>query len=84
MALLIIMGIFKEKIRVAWEVNGRLVFMAYATRPIQNNISISYVYTRLAKEKKEYASDCVLAFTQFLLDRGYKTTSLYTDLSNPT
>lgn len=69
---------------VAWEVNGELVSMAYATRPTQNNITISYVYTPISERKKGYASDCVSAFTQFLLDRGYKTTSLYTDLSNPT
>ncbi|MGG3471090.1 GNAT family N-acetyltransferase [Neobacillus pocheonensis] len=69
---------------VAWVVNGELVSMAYATRPTQNNITISYVYTPISERKKGYASDCVSAFTQSLLDRGYKTTSLYTDLSNPT
>jgi uncharacterized protein len=69
---------------VAWEVNGEMVSMAYATRPTQNNITISFVYTPISERKKGYASDCVSAFTQFLLDRGYKTTSLYTDLSNPT
>jgi uncharacterized protein len=69
---------------VGWEINGDLVSMAYATRPTQNNITISYVYTPMEERKKGYASDCVSAFTQSLLDRGYKTTSLYTDLSNPT
>ncbi|MDQ0875722.1 putative GNAT family acetyltransferase [Paenibacillus sp. V4I3] len=69
---------------VAWEVKGELVSMASSTRPTQNNITISYVYTPISERKKGYASDCVSAFTQFLLDRGYKTTSLYTDLSNPT
>jgi uncharacterized protein len=69
---------------VGWEINGELVSMAYATRPTQNNITISYVYTPIEKRNKGYASDCVSAFTQSLLDRGYKSTSLYTDLSNPT
>ncbi|CRK83371.1 GNAT family N-acetyltransferase [Neobacillus massiliamazoniensis] len=69
---------------VAWVVNGELVSMAYATRPTQNNITISYVYTPISERKKGYAADCVSAFTQSLLDRGYKTTSLYTDLNNPT
>lgn len=69
---------------VAWEKNGKLVSMAYATRPTKNNITISYVYTPINERKKGYASDCVSAFTQLLLDRGYKTTSLYTDISNPT
>lgn len=69
---------------VAWVVDGRVVSMAYATRPTQNNITISYVYTPINERKKGYASDCVSAFSQSLLDRGYKTTSLYTDISNPT
>ncbi|MDR7003078.1 GNAT family N-acetyltransferase [Neobacillus niacini] len=69
---------------VVWEINGGLVSMAYATRPTQSNITISYVYTPISERKKGYASDCVSAFTQSLLDRGYKTTSLYTDLNNPT
>jgi uncharacterized protein len=64
---------------VAWVVDCRMVSMAYATRPTQNNITISYVYT-----PDYYASDCVSAFSQSLLDLGYKTTSLYTDISNPT
>lgn len=68
----------------AWEVNGEMVSMASSIRPTPNNISISYVYTPISERNKGYASDCVSAFTQFLLDRGYKTTSLYTDLSNPT
>lgn len=69
---------------VALEVNGEFVSMAYATRPTKNNITISYVYTPISERKKGYASDCVSAFTQLLLGLGYKTTSLYTDLSNPT
>ncbi|MBP1962767.1 GNAT family N-acetyltransferase [Paenibacillus aceris] len=69
---------------VAWEVNGKLVSMAYATRPTQTNVTVTYVYTPISERKKGYASDCVSAFTQHLLDRGFKTTSLYADLSNPT
>ena len=38
---------------VAWEKNGKLVSMACATRPTQNNITISYVYTPLTKEKRD-------------------------------
>lgn len=40
--------------------------------------------THLAIKEKRYASDCVAAFTQQLLDRGYQTASLYADQSNPT
>jgi uncharacterized protein len=67
-----------------WEVNGVLVSMACATRPTRNNMTISFVYTPISKRKKGYASDCVSALTQSLLDRGYITTSLYTDANNPT
>jgi uncharacterized protein len=42
------------------------------------------VYTPPEKRKHGYASDCVAALTQHLLDSGYKTASLYTDLDNPT
>ncbi|PET66909.1 GNAT family N-acetyltransferase [Bacillus sp. AFS001701] len=73
----------KEKL-FAWEVNGELVSMACATRPTKNNITVSCVYTPVFERKKGYASQCVSALTQSLLDCGYKTTSLYTDFSNPT
>ncbi|WP_261300685.1 GNAT family N-acetyltransferase [Paenibacillus andongensis] len=69
---------------VAWEVNGEMVSMAASIRPTPTNITISYVYTPIRERKKGYASDCVAAYSQVLLDRGYKTTSLYTDLNNPT
>ncbi|MGE8205071.1 GNAT family N-acetyltransferase [Heyndrickxia sp. NPDC080065] len=68
----------------AWEIDGKMVSMANATRPTQNNITISLVYTPADERKKGYASNCVSALSQFMLDQGYKTTSLYTDLDNPT
>lgn len=69
---------------VAWEVNGEPVSMVSATRPTPHNITITYVYTPSNQRKKGYASDCVAAYTQQLLDRGYQSTSLYADQSNPT
>lgn len=69
---------------MGWEVNGELVSMSNATRPTNNNININYVFTPVNKRKKGYATDCVSAFTQVMLDSGFKMTSLYTDLSNPT
>ncbi|WP_026677618.1 GNAT family N-acetyltransferase [Fictibacillus gelatini] len=76
---------FIEKGRLyVWKIDGRPVSMACSSRPTENNITVSYVYTPEAERKKGYASDCVSALTQLLLDRGYQTTSLYTDLSNPT
>ncbi|MEY8349515.1 GNAT family N-acetyltransferase [Bacillus cereus] len=67
-----------------WEVDGKLVSMAAITRPTKNNITVNFVYTPKEERKKRYASNCVAALSQGMLDRGYKTTTLYTDLTNPT
>lgn len=67
-----------------WEVDGKIVSMANAARPTANNITINSVYTPPEHRKKGYASSCVSALTQLMLDHGYSTTSLYTDLDNPT
>ncbi|SDO22087.1 FR47-like protein [Paenibacillus sp. yr247] len=74
----------KEIHVIGEELKNTIQEIPCAIRPTQNNITISYVYTPISERKKGYASDCVSVFTQFLLDRGYKTISLYTDLSNPT
>ena len=67
-----------------WEVDGRLVSVAATTRPTKSNITVNFVYTPKDERKKGYASNCVAALSQHMLDRGYKTTTLYTDLANPT
>ncbi|PEP47140.1 GNAT family N-acetyltransferase [Bacillus pseudomycoides] len=67
-----------------WEVDGRLVSVAAITRPTKSNITINFVYTPKEERKQGYASNCVAALSQLMLDRGYKTTTLYTDLANPT
>lgn len=67
-----------------WEINELVVSMANTTRPTQNNITINLVYTPKNERKKGYASNCVAALSQQLLNDGYKTTSLYTDADNPT
>ncbi|MFL0488121.1 MULTISPECIES: GNAT family N-acetyltransferase [unclassified Bacillus (in: firmicutes)] len=66
------------------EVDGKLVSVAAKTRPTNNNITVNFVYTPKEARKKGYASNCVAALSQHLLDEGYKTTTLYTDLANPT
>ncbi|UYX50326.1 GNAT family N-acetyltransferase [Bacillus thuringiensis] len=66
------------------EVEGRLVSVAAKTRPTKNNITVNFVYTPKEARKKGYASKCVAALSQRMLDEGYKTTTLYTDLANPT
>ncbi|MFD0770284.1 GNAT family N-acetyltransferase [Bacillus sp. CGMCC 1.60114] len=67
-----------------WEVEGQLVSMAAVTRPTKRNITINFVYTPQVERKKGYALNCVSALSQYMLDNGYLTTSLYTDLANPT
>lgn len=69
---------------MAWEIEGEMVSMANATRPTERNITVNFVYTPIKHRKKGFASDCVAALSQKLLDQGYQTTSLYTDISNPT
>ncbi|MFP3378288.1 GNAT family N-acetyltransferase [Bacillus sp. SIMBA_069] len=66
------------------EVDGKLVSVVAKTRPTTNNITVNFVYTPKEVRKKGYASSCVAALSQRMLDEGYKTTTLYTDLANPT
>ncbi|PFJ08073.1 GNAT family N-acetyltransferase [Bacillus cereus] len=66
------------------EVGGKLVSVAAKTRPTTNNITVNFVYMPKEERKKGYASNCVAALSQRMLDEGYKTTTLYTDLANPT
>ncbi|OJD39547.1 acetyltransferase [Bacillus nitratireducens] len=66
------------------EVGGKLVSVAAKTRTTTNNITVNFVYTPKEERKKGYASNCVAALSQRMLDEGYKTTTLYTDLANPT
>lgn len=68
----------------AWVVDGEIVSMANASRPTKTNITVNFVFTPLSERKKGYASSCVSAITELMLNSGYKTTSLYTDLDNPT
>lgn len=74
-----------EKKRLyVWDIDGKLVSMACWARPTKTNVTVGFVYTPPKERKKGYASDCVAALTQHLLDSGYNTVSLYTDLANPT
>jgi uncharacterized protein len=67
-----------------WEVDGEFVSMANASRPTKTNITVNFVYTPFTERKKGHASSCVSALTELMLKSGFKTTSLYTDLDNPT
>ncbi|MCB9451639.1 MAG: GNAT family N-acetyltransferase [Anaerolineaceae bacterium] len=67
-----------------WEDNGQPVSMAGSTGPTPHGIRIGAVYTPPEFRKRGYASACVAALSQVLLDSGRKFCFLYTDLSNPT
>lgn len=53
----------------------------YSSTP--NGVRINLVYTPPEYRKKGYATACVAALSQALLDRGYKYCFLSTDLANP-
>ncbi|MCC7451435.1 MAG: GNAT family N-acetyltransferase, partial [Anaerolineae bacterium] len=66
-----------------WD-NGQPVSMAAKARPTPNGITVNYVYTPPDQRGKGYASSCVAALSQSLLDVGYQFCTLFTDLTNPT
>jgi predicted GNAT family acetyltransferase len=67
-----------------WDVDGRAVSTASAWGPTPNGIRISLVYTPPELRARGYASACVAALSQRMLDSGRKFCFLYTDLANPT
>lgn len=66
-----------------WEHDG-LVSMAGSSRGTPNGATVSAVYTPPGHRGHGYASACVAALSQALLDDGNRFCTLYTDLSNPT
>ncbi|MEK4871612.1 GNAT family N-acetyltransferase [Niallia sp. FSL W8-1348] len=67
-----------------WEVDHQLVSMANASRPTKNNITINFVYTPKEFRNKGYATNCVAELSERLLESDFSSTSLYTDITNPT
>jgi GNAT superfamily N-acetyltransferase len=68
-----------------WEVEGAgPVSMANATGATPNGIRINLVYTPPELRRRGYASACVGALSQAMLDAGRRFCFLYTDLANPT
>ncbi len=49
-----------------------------------HGIVVSLVYTPRALRGRGYASACVAALSQQLLDAGWQFCALFTDLANPT
>lgn len=67
-----------------WENEDKFVSMAAKARPTEKGVVVNLVYTPEKFRNKGYASSCVAALSQYLLDSGYEYCSLFTDLSNPT
>ncbi len=66
-----------------WD-DGGPVSMAAKTRHSTHGVVVSLVYTPRELRGRGYASACVAALSQQLLDAGWKFCALFTDLANPT
>ena len=75
--------LIKDGLLGVWESNG-IVSMAGSSRGSKNGATVSAVYTPPEHRGHGYASACVAALSQSLLDAGNAFCALYADLSNPT
>lgn len=66
-----------------WD-HGGPVSMAAAGRFSPRGARVSLVYTPPGLRRRGYASACVAALSQLLLDQGFAFLTLYADLANPT
>ncbi len=66
-----------------WE-DGEVVSMTGTARPTAHGITIAPVYTPPHLRGRGYASSCVAAVSQRMLDEGRDFCALFTDLANPT
>jgi uncharacterized protein len=66
-----------------WD-NDQVVSMAIVQRETVCGICVSMVYTPPPLRRQGYATSCVTALTQRMLDSGKMFCCLYTDLTNPT
>lgn len=67
-----------------WETDGQVVSMAAYGGPTPRGIRVNAVYTPPKYRRRGYASACVAALTERLLQGGREFCFLFTDLSNPT
>jgi len=65
-------------------IDGRPVSMTGFSGPTPNGIRIGAVFTPPDLRRRGYASACVAAVSQSVLDAGRKFCFLYADLANPT
>ncbi len=67
-----------------WEDEGRMVSFAGFGGRTPHGMRVAPVYTPQELRGRGYASACVAALSQYLLDSGYQCCFLNTDLANPT
>jgi len=67
-----------------WELDGKPVSMAASARPMEHGVTVNLVYTPPELRGRGYATSCVSALSQKLLDVGWSFCALFTDLANPT
>lgn len=67
-----------------WEDGGRPVSLAGKGRRTAHGTSVGPVYTPPELRGRGYASACVAALSQQILDEGKQFCTLFTDLANPT
>lgn len=75
---------FMDTGRLAVWDDGGLVSMSGSSRGTPHGATVGAVYTPPELRGHGYASGCVAALSQSLLDDGNRFCALYTDLSNPT
>lgn len=66
-----------------WD-DGGPVSLAGKGRQTAHGVSIGPVFTPVALRGRGYASACVAALSQLILDEGWAFCTLFTDLANPT
>ncbi len=72
-----------DRLLYLWDVGGVPVSLAAGTRPGMHGISVGPVYTPPVYRCRGYASACVAALSQRLLDAGWEFCTLFTNLANP-
>ncbi|MCL1803844.1 MAG: hypothetical protein FWG30_09495 [Eubacteriaceae bacterium] len=73
-----------EKFYVLCDDDAMPVSMAKVTREVAGIAGVGYVYTPPYLRRKGYATSCVAKLSSLLLESGFSSCALYTDLANPT
>jgi predicted GNAT family acetyltransferase len=76
-------GFVRDGLLHLWE-DGVPVCMAVTLGHTARGVRVGYVYTPPEARRRGYASACVAAVSQRMLDSGRSFCVLYTDLTNPT